>query len=166
MCLCHVPGEEVISGPHLSPVESVLNFIWILRSTRFGHFPPPNIDKPVYPSCSCYNLHSSLCRYRYLRCAKLMPVSSRSCVFFLLSDTTRAKPRCDSYSPTNLVCILVQILGLFSPILGTCARSLFFLRVRIQNINSQYSSLSFSGSKALRLQAGDFLSYFSSPCRE
>lgn len=125
----------------LSPVESILNFIWILRSTRICTLPFSWHRHSCLLLLLCYNLSSVLHRYKYLRYgAKLMPVSSRSCVFPPLSDTTPAEPSSASNNPVNGVCVLAEILRLFSPVLGICARSRFFLRVRIQNIASIQSS--------------------------
>lgn len=73
----------------LSPVESILNFIWVLRSTRIWTLLSLPHRRTCLPLLLSYNLASALHRCKYLRySAKRKPVSSSSCVFRLLSYTT------------------------------------------------------------------------------
>lgn len=106
----------------LSPVESILNFIWVLRSTRIWTLLSLPHRCTCLPLLLSYNLPSALHRCRCLRySAKGKPVSSSSSVFPLLSYTS-VQPSSDSNNSTNLVCLPAEILWLFSPILCVCAR--------------------------------------------
>lgn len=134
MCLCRVPGEEVVSGPCLSPVESVFNFVRILRSIRIWTLPSPQHRHTCPPPLFCCNIISG----SGISDTVLNECLSSAAVFL---PPFRDYPLWFLHKPHNLVCIRAQKRGWCSPILGTCARRLFFLRVRIQNINSQYSNL-------------------------
>lgn len=98
----------------LSPVESILNFIWVLRSTGIWTLLSLPQRRTCVPRLLSYSLPPALRRCKYLSySAKRKPVSSSSCVFPLLSYTTWVKPSSDSNHSTNLCAYQLKYCGDF-----------------------------------------------------